>query len=148
MITLSERPWMRRGLGRTEVVVIVSVVVGVAVVGCLGSTFLAGLLLPALGKARQNARMLKDGTQIEELHASLVVWGSADFAGVFPTPGLIEVHGNAAVEDFTLNQSANFYSMLVMQNSRGRSFHDPMAPSPSWRNTAVSRSGSIAPYRR
>ncbi|MHC4448404.1 MAG: hypothetical protein ACYSXF_11710, partial [Planctomycetota bacterium] len=115
---------MRRGIGRTEVIVIVAVLAGVVVIGCIGTAFLGGLLLPAVAKARQNALTLKDATQIEELHTSLVIWGNADFAGVFPTPSLMKAGGDSAGttavadldEDFTLNHSANFYSMLVMQN--------------------------------
>ena len=49
---------------------------------------LVGLLLPALAKARAHAKLLKDGTQIKQIHEAWTIYaGSHD--DVFPTPGLI-----------------------------------------------------------
>ena len=115
MNTSARKTWLRRGLGRTEVIVIVSVVAAVAVVGCLGSTFLAGLLLPALGKARQNALSLKDKAQLREMHQAMALLNSG-LGGDFPTPGLVVLGGSQGEEDYGLNHSANLYSLLVAQN--------------------------------
>ena len=44
---------------------------------------LLGLLLPAVQRARQNAKLLQDSTQINQIHKSWLIW-SREFNGVFP----------------------------------------------------------------
>ncbi|UCD76515.1 MAG: hypothetical protein JSV91_06235 [Phycisphaerales bacterium] len=108
-------------MSQTEVIVIVCVIAGVLVIGCVGLS-LVGLLLPALGKARSQARLLKDATQIKQIHQSWVVW-SRDWDGRFPTPGLInrlavggeEVPGRGQ-EDVLANDHAALYSACIMAN--------------------------------
>ena len=52
---------------------------------------LIGILLPALGKARQIARQLKDSTQVREIHKGMVVFAGADTATSFyPLPSKID----------------------------------------------------------
>ena len=46
---------------------------------------LIGILLPALGKARQSARQLKDSTQVRGLHQGCVTWAQNN-ADDFPLP--------------------------------------------------------------
>ncbi len=89
---------------------------------------LVGLLLPALAKARAKAQMIKDATQIKQIHAAWVTF-SRDYEGIFPTPGLInrlavddnslldgrEIPGRGP-EDLTANNSAYMYSACIMQN--------------------------------
>ena len=114
---------VRRGLGRTEVVIILVVIASVLVVGCFGTALLGGLLLPALAKAQRNARSMKDSAQIKLIHQSYGVFGR-EFSGTYPTPSLLAAtHGEPAEtplaeldRDWSLDHSANFYSMVVMQN--------------------------------
>ncbi len=89
---------------------------------------LVGLLLPALAKARAKAQMIKDATQIKQIHAAWTTF-SRDYEGIFPTPGLInrlavndgsvldgeEIPGRGP-EDLTANNSGNMYSACIMQN--------------------------------
>ena len=50
---------------------------------------LLGLLLPALTKARNTARQVKDATQIKQIHTGWVTKGSETPRGIFPLPGEI-----------------------------------------------------------
>jgi len=50
---------------------------------------LVGILLPALGKARQSARQLKDSTQIRGITQSMVVWANNN-QGEYPLPSRID----------------------------------------------------------
>ena len=89
---------------------------------------LVGLLLPALAKARAKAQMIKDATQIKQIHAAFVTF-SRDYDGIFPTPGLInrlavndgsvldgqEIPGRGP-EDRQANNHAFMYSACIMQN--------------------------------
>ncbi len=83
---------------------------------------LIGLLLPALNKARATAKLTKDATQIRGIHQSWLVF-SREFAGVFPTPGLIdrlpfnsvETPGRGP-EDKKMNCTANIHSACIMGN--------------------------------
>ncbi len=50
---------------------------------------LVGILLPALGKARQSARQLKDSTQVRGIVQSMVVWANNN-QGEYPIPSRID----------------------------------------------------------
>ena len=108
-------------MSQTEVIVIVCVIVGVLVIGCVGLSIL-GLLLPSLAKARSEATRLKDATQIRQIHQSWVIWAN-EWEGGFPTPGLInrlpfegeEVPGRGP-EDVLANDHAALYSACIMAN--------------------------------
>ena len=83
---------------------------------------LIGLLLPALNKARATAKLTKDGTQVRGIHQSWLVY-SREFAGIFPTPGLIdrqpylgqEMPGRGK-EDKKQNNTAFVHSACIMGN--------------------------------
>ncbi len=90
---------------------------------------LVGLLLPALAQARAKAQMIKDATQIKQIHAAFTTF-SRDYDGIYPTPGLINrlevdapgtiLHGQnkpgRGPEDILTNNSAHMYSCCIMQN--------------------------------
>jgi len=83
---------------------------------------LVGLLLPALAKARAQAKLMKDGTQIREVHQAWVVF-AREFEGVFPTPGLKlrqPVNGQyipgRGKELLPLNHTGNVHSLCIMAN--------------------------------
>ena len=50
---------------------------------------LVGILLPALGKARQSARQLKDQTQVRGIVQSMVVWANGN-GGTYPLPSRVD----------------------------------------------------------
>ena len=84
---------------------------------------LIGLLLPALAQARKKALLSKDQAQIKQIHTSWIAF-AREFDGAFPTPGLIdrlpdpllgEIPGRGP-EDILANNSANMYSVCIMQN--------------------------------
>lgn len=100
----------RKGFTLIELLVVIAII-----------ALLIGLLLPALAKAQQNAKSLKDKTQIKQIHAAMLVYAN-DTKDRLPTPGLIdrladlqlgqEVPG-VGKQDFTVNHSANLYSYMV-----------------------------------
>jgi prepilin-type N-terminal cleavage/methylation domain-containing protein len=83
---------------------------------------LIGLLLPALAKAQQNARSLKDKTQIKQIHAGMLVFAN-DNKERLPTPGLIDrlpdpFLGDIDIpgvgpHDYEQNHSAAMYSYMI-----------------------------------
>jgi prepilin-type N-terminal cleavage/methylation domain-containing protein len=83
---------------------------------------LIGILLPALQKARAQANLLKDGTQIKGIHQSWLVY-SREFDGILPLPGLVHrrtVNGQnipgRGVEEYRRNTTNNLFSLCIMQN--------------------------------
>jgi prepilin-type N-terminal cleavage/methylation domain-containing protein len=50
---------------------------------------LIGILLPAIGTARQTARQIKDGTQIRGVHQGMVIWAQNN-GDEFPLPSRID----------------------------------------------------------
>jgi type II secretory pathway pseudopilin PulG len=88
---------------------------------------LTGLLLPALARSQQNARAMKDATQMKEIHKSFLTFANGH-GGRLPIPGLIKrrpypasnVPGPSSVpgygvEDPRQNTTQNLYSALVAQ---------------------------------
>jgi type II secretory pathway pseudopilin PulG len=86
---------------------------------------LIGLLLPALAKAQQNARSIKDANQVAQVHKSMLTFAQNEQGGRLPTPGWINrmpiaisatvtknVPGQGA-ENFALNNTANMYSSMI-----------------------------------
>lgn len=104
---------MRRNRGFTliELLVVMAII-----------ALLVGLLLPALNSARRQARLIKDGTQIQQIHKAWVSY-SVEAKGLLPTPGLInrlDVNGvqipGRGAEDIEQNNTAFLHSVMVMQN--------------------------------
>lgn len=104
---------MRRNRGFTliELLVVMAII-----------ALLVGLLLPALNSARRQARLIKDGTQIQQIHKAWVSY-SVEAKGLLPTPGLInrlDVNGvqipGRGAEDIEQNNTAFLHSVMIMQN--------------------------------
>ena len=84
---------------------------------------LVGLLLPALAKAQQTAKTVKDSNQIKQIHTAMVSRANETKGGKLPTPGLINRRASGALqlpgegeEDFAKNRSQFLYSACVAQN--------------------------------
>ena len=106
----------RKGFTLIELLVVIAII-----------ALLIGLLLPALAKAQQNARSLKDKTQIKQIHAAMLVYANENKERL-PTPGLIDrlpyaqLGGNVpgiGPQDYEQNHTANLYSYMVSTNFYG-----------------------------
>jgi len=81
---------------------------------------LIGLLLPALSKARDQARSMKDSTQQVQIHKAWVIESNNNSAGSLPTPGLynrkavgtIQRQGQGQ-ENFAFNNTARLFSVCI-----------------------------------
>jgi prepilin-type N-terminal cleavage/methylation domain-containing protein len=81
---------------------------------------LIGLLLPALSKARDQARTMKDSTQQVQIHKATVIDSASDSQGRLTTPGLVnrQAYGGVqtqgqGLESFAFNNTARLYSVCV-----------------------------------
>ena len=80
---------------------------------------LLGLLLPALTKARNTARQVKDATQIKQVYTGFVIKGSESPRGTYPTPGNINRIGHLpgrGDEDQQKDSHKNLYAACIAQN--------------------------------
>src|SRR5438874_13033284 len=77
---------------------------------------LIGILLPALGKARQSARQLKDSTQVRGIHQGMVVWAQNN-SDNYPLPSVVDKQGQtvaaAAGQERSKDKTRNIFSMLI-----------------------------------
>ena len=82
---------------------------------------LIGILLPALGKARQSARQLKDSTQVRGIHQGMVVWAQNNNDD-YPLPSRIDRQnyviaappvGSESKKDIT----RHIFSMMIFNGS-------------------------------
>jgi prepilin-type N-terminal cleavage/methylation domain-containing protein len=81
---------------------------------------LIGILLPALGKARQSARQLKDSTQVRGIHQSMVTWAQNN-REEYPLPSKID-RNHATVADpgdsatqFQKDNTGNILSAMIAE---------------------------------
>ncbi len=92
---------MRRGLGHVQVIAILAAAV-----------VLASLFTVTSSKARRTARVVRDASQVLEIHLAWLAF-SNELGGSLPLPGLAasRAAGTGAAEDHSLNHTANIYSM-------------------------------------
>ncbi len=103
----------KRGFTLVELLVVIAII-----------ALLIGLLLPALAKAQQAARSIRDSSQINQIQKAFIIF-SNDAEGKYPTPGLVnrgpfDIGGGNVVnlpgqgpEDYAKNNTANLYSLMV-----------------------------------
>lgn len=77
-------------------------------------SILIGILLPALGEARDAARQLKDSVNIREVVGLMVVWGSSN-EDDYPLPSRIDVNDATMDDDpsYLKNNTGNILSLLI-----------------------------------
>jgi hypothetical protein len=117
-----------RGVSRVEVIV---------VLGC--AVLLGAVAWVVLSQNKRVGGNSRDAYQLRNIHTSWLTF-SHEFAGVFPTPGLInrlpfdgqEVPGRGP-EDVSANTTANLYSVCIMHNY----FTPEICISPAERNPNV-----------
>ena len=93
-----------------------------ATVVLAAGALLLGLLLPALAKAKRNARSLQDSAQISQIHKAFLIFANSNRSRL-PIPGLINRLPDANIgnvpgvglEDKALNHTAALYSSLIAQ---------------------------------
>ncbi len=136
---LFEKPTMKNKNGFTliELLVVMAII-----------ALLLGLLLPALAKARNSARQVKDSTQIKQVHTAWLTKGTDSPGGKFPLAGEINRIGltpGRGVEDELKNSHANMLSACIAQQ-----FITPailFSPSEASSNVAVCSNYNYSQYK-
>jgi prepilin-type N-terminal cleavage/methylation domain-containing protein/prepilin-type processing-associated H-X9-DG protein len=78
---------------------------------------LVGILLPALGKARQSARQLKDSTQCRGIVQSMIVWAQNN-ASTYPLPSTIDTANQTVSQTGeSKNTTSNLLSVLIFNGN-------------------------------
>jgi prepilin-type N-terminal cleavage/methylation domain-containing protein len=101
----------RKGFTLIELLVVMSII-----------ALLLSILMPALGRARAEAMLTKDQTQVKAIFSGFTMW-SPSHNGNYPVPGLERrLAGSGGLikgrgpEDLSQNDHAKVLSMSVMQN--------------------------------
>ncbi|MCC6909453.1 MAG: prepilin-type N-terminal cleavage/methylation domain-containing protein [Phycisphaerales bacterium] len=101
------RVFRSRGFTLIELLVVIAII-----------ALLIGILLPALARARNNAKTLTCSTRVNQVHKGMVLFAN-DFGGTYPKPAKISlITANANTGGLngtpqTGNSSANFYSYMI-----------------------------------
>jgi prepilin-type N-terminal cleavage/methylation domain-containing protein len=82
---------------------------------------LIGILLPALGKARQSARQLKDSTQVRGLHQGMVTWAQNN-SDEYPMPSRVDRANYVIADPGATNTqrkdlTRHIFSMLIFNGT-------------------------------
>lgn len=83
---------------------------------------LIGILLPALGKARQTARQMKDGSQIRGVVQSMATWANTN-GDDYPLPSKVDKdsaftvnYGTTIATAFMKDNARNMFSLMIYNN--------------------------------
>lgn len=95
----------RRGFTLIELLVVIAII-----------ALLIGILLPALARARSNAKFLTCSTRVNQIHKGMILFAN-DQGGTYPKPAKISPTtanlGGQGGTAQTGNSSANFYSYMI-----------------------------------
>ena len=103
----------KKGFTLIELLVVMSII-----------ALLLSILVPALGRARAQAQLLKDATQVKGIGTGWINW-TGDHDGYYPVPGLEKRLEDSVLgrhqkgvgrEDYTQNDHASLLSLCIMNN--------------------------------
>lgn len=102
---MDQRP-QPRGFARSDLLSVVVVVVIVSVILWLSLPYRTG---------HGPSTLSRDQAQVKEIHQSLIVF-ARELDGLYLLPSLVAKSTKDSTEDFSLNHTANLYSLMVMRH--------------------------------
>jgi hypothetical protein len=135
---------MRRGISQKNLIIIIAIVAGCFMMGCMVLALLVGIILPALGAARRTANQMRNQSQMRGVHQSMVIFAQNNntYMPGLDDKGMLLSHKDPAFKaamtstDSGASMSGRYYMLLNANFVAGDLLINPQDAMTPWSSSS------------